>query len=60
MLVQSGKPVGVFKTHADAPRVLRQAHGSTSAARALCRALTRPSRRWGASTMVAISPDVGY
>ena len=87
LLVQSGKPVGVFATHPDAPRVLiansnlvphwatwehfneldrkglmmygqiRRGRGSTSAAKASCRALTRPSSNSAASIMAAISLD---
>jgi len=82
LLVQSGKPVGVFRTHAMAPRVLiansnlvpkwatqdhfnelerkglmmfgqMTAPGSTSAARAPCRAPTRPIRRSGAGISAA-------
>ena len=89
LLVQSGKPVGVFRTHADAPRVLiansnlvpkwatwehfneldrkglmmygqmTAGCGSTSAARASCRAPTRPSSRPAASTTTATSRAAG-
>ena len=89
LLVQSGKPVGVFRTHADAPRVLiansnlvpnwatwehfneldrkglmmygqmTAGCGSTSAARASCRAPTRPSSRPAASTSAATWPAAG-
>ena len=62
LLVQSGKPVGVFRTHADAPRVLiansnivpHWVRGSTSARRASFRVPTKPSLRRVASIMAAI------
>ncbi len=90
LLIQSGKPVGVFKTHDNAPRVLIAnsnlvphwanwehfneldaqglamygqmtvpAHGSTSAARALFRALTKRLWKPGASTITVACADAG-
>jgi hypothetical protein len=82
LLVQSGKPVGVFRTHADAPRVLiansnlvgkwatwehfneldrkgLMMYGQMTAARGSCRARTRPSSRWAASTTAATSRAAG-
>jgi urocanate hydratase len=89
LLVQSGKPVGVFRTHTDAPRVLiansnlvpkwatwehfgelerkglmmygQMTAGSwtTSAAKASCRAPTRPSSKPGGNTMAEASPAAG-
>jgi len=71
LLVQSGKPVGVFPTHKDAPRVLiansnlvpkwaTWEAGSTSAARASSKARTRRSRRWAASISPATFPASGF
>ena len=64
LLIQSGKPVGVFKTHDNAPRVLIAnsnlvPHGSTSAARALFRALTKRLWKPGASTITVACADAG-
>jgi urocanate hydratase len=90
LLIQSGKPVGVFNTHADAPRVLiansnlvphwanwehfneldkkglmmygQMTAGSwiTSARKASCRARTRPSWPWPASTLTARRKAAGF